>query len=79
MSADAAPLTKVDSAVQGIAGSPTKEGAPKEKRRASSSVPGVYNINDLGMFTFIPRRLAPLSGKPAASTNQADTNKYCDI
>jgi len=44
MSTDAAPtpLTKVDSAVQGLSSSP-----PKEKRRASSSVPGVYNINDL--------------------------------
>merc|ERR1712225_217010 len=44
MSADAAPapLSKVDSAVQGLSSSP-----PKEKRRASSSVPGVYNILDL--------------------------------
>jgi len=49
MSADA-PLSKVDSAVQGMASSPTKEAAPKEKRRASSSVPGVYNILDLGML-----------------------------
>jgi len=50
MSADAAPspLSKVDSAVQGLSSSPTKDGAPvKEKRRASSSVPGVYNILDL--------------------------------
>jgi len=38
------PLTKVDSAVQGLSSSPTKE-APK--RRASSSVPGVFNILDL--------------------------------
>ncbi|KAJ6779508.1 hypothetical protein PWT90_10717 [Aphanocladium album] len=37
------PLSKVDSAVQGLSSSP-----PKEKtRRASSTVPGVYNINDL--------------------------------
>lgn len=44
MSADVpTPLTKVDSAVQGLSSSP-----PKEKRRASSSVPGVFNINDLG-------------------------------
>lgn len=35
-------MTKVDSAVQGLASSPAKE-----KRRASSSVPGVFNINDL--------------------------------
>ncbi|KAK2626188.1 hypothetical protein QTJ16_004450 [Diplocarpon rosae] len=37
------PLTKVDSAVQGLSSSPPKE----TKRRASSSVPGVFNINDL--------------------------------
>jgi len=36
------PLSKIDSAVQGLSSSP-----PKEKRRASSSVPGVFNINDL--------------------------------
>lgn len=36
-------LTKVDSAVQGIT-------SPPEKRRASSSVPGVYNIIDLGKY-----------------------------
>jgi hypothetical protein len=45
MSADTQPLTKVDSAVDGLSTSPPKE---KEKRRASSSVPGVYNILDLG-------------------------------
>jgi len=48
--ADAAPtpLSKVDSAVQGLSSSPPKDGAKAEpKRRASSSVPGVYNINDL--------------------------------
>jgi len=37
-------LSKVDSAVQGLSSSPPKEGA---KRRASSGVAGVYNINDL--------------------------------
>jgi len=31
---------------QGLSSSPAKEA----KRRASSSVPGVYNINDLGMY-----------------------------
>jgi hypothetical protein len=47
MSADAAPapLTKVDSAVQGLSSSPPAK--EETKRRASSSVPGVYNINDL--------------------------------
>jgi hypothetical protein len=52
MSADAAPtpLSKVDSAVQGLSSSPPKDETKAEpKRRASSSVPGVYNILDLGM------------------------------
>jgi hypothetical protein len=40
------PLSKVDSAVGGLSSSP-----PAKTKRASSSVPGVYNINDLGMFT----------------------------
>jgi len=45
MSADTAPLTKVDSAVDGVlSSSPPKE---KGHRRASSSAAGVYNINDL--------------------------------
>jgi hypothetical protein len=40
------PLTKVDSAIQGI------DVAPKETkhRRASSSAAGVMNINDLGKW-----------------------------
>lgn len=47
MSADAgpAPLSKVDSAVQGLSSSP-KDKEPA-KRRASSSVPGVFRIEDL--------------------------------
>jgi len=47
MSADAAPspLTKVDSAVQGLSSSPPKEGT--KHRRVSSSAAGVMNINDL--------------------------------
>jgi len=44
MSADTAPLSKVDSAVDGLSSSPPKE---KGHRRASSSATGVYNINDL--------------------------------
>jgi len=46
MSADngPSPLSKVDSAVQGLSSSPAKDGA---KRRASSSVPGVFRIEDL--------------------------------
>jgi hypothetical protein len=39
----AEPLKKVDSAVQGLSSD-----APAKTKRASSSVPGVYNINDLG-------------------------------
>jgi hypothetical protein len=50
MSADtSAPLSKVDSAVSGLSSSPPDE--KKTHRRASSSVTGVYNINDLGMLT----------------------------
>jgi len=37
------PLTKVDSAIQGISSSPPKE----SKRRTSSSATGVFNINEL--------------------------------
>ncbi|KAK5069014.1 hypothetical protein LTR16_009776, partial [Cryomyces antarcticus] len=44
MSADTAPLTKVDSAVSGTSESPTEK---KGHRRSSSSVTGVFNINDL--------------------------------
>lgn len=40
-------LTKVDSAVSGLSSSPTEE-KKLGHRRTSSSVPGVYNINDLG-------------------------------
>lgn len=39
------PLTKVDSAVQGLSSSPPKE---RGHRRQSSSAAGVMNINDLG-------------------------------
>jgi hypothetical protein len=49
MSADTAPLAKVDSAVEGLGTSPPKE---KGHRRASSSVAGVYNINDLGKLYY---------------------------
>jgi hypothetical protein len=48
MSADAAPLTKVDSAVQGLSSSPdAAKQAAAAKRRASSAVSGVYHIQDL--------------------------------
>jgi len=48
--ADTQPLTKVDSAVSGLSSSPPKESssaAVGKHRRTSSSVTGVYNINDL--------------------------------
>lgn len=45
MSADTSDLTKVDSAIGGMASSPPKEGT---KRRTTSSAPGVMNLNDLG-------------------------------
>jgi len=38
-----APLTKVDSAVQGL------EESAKESRVKKADTSGVYNINDLGM------------------------------
>jgi hypothetical protein len=38
-------LSKVDSAVGGLAGSPPKD---KANRRASSVAAGIMNINDLG-------------------------------
>jgi hypothetical protein len=56
MSADTAPLTKVDSAVDGLSASPPKEAA---RRRASSSATGVYNINDLGMCSPFDRARNP--------------------
>lgn len=43
-------LSKVDSAVSGLSSSPTEE-KKMGHRRTSSSVPGVYNINDLGKDT----------------------------
>jgi len=50
MAADTAELTKIDSAVSGLSSSPTSPMDDKkmQHRRTSSSVSGVYNINDLG-------------------------------
>jgi len=44
---DPAPLTKVDSAVQGLSSSPTEEKTIKHRRTSSASAPGVWNVNDL--------------------------------
>jgi len=46
MSETSAPLTKIDSAVQGLSSSPPKEGQIGHRRKSSSAA-GVYNINDL--------------------------------
>jgi len=46
MSDTTAPLTKIDSAVQGLSSSPPKEGQIGHRRKSSSAA-GVYNINDL--------------------------------
>jgi hypothetical protein len=59
------PLTKVDSAVEGLSSSPPK----KEEgglRRKSSAVPGVYNINDLGELSTSSRRL----GSPTSPSHR---------
>ena len=49
MAAETSELTKVDSAVSGISSSPTEKKHPVGgHRRTSSSVTGVFNINDLG-------------------------------
>ena len=67
------PLSKVDSAVQGLSSSPPKDDTKAEpKRRASSSVPGVYNILDLGMSA--PQLLftISISGDELERPNKAD-------
>jgi len=44
---DPSPLTKIDSAVQGLSSSPAEEKTIKHRRGSSTSAPGVYNVNDL--------------------------------
>lgn len=41
------PLSKVDSAVQGLSSSPPAKDA-KTRRQSSAAAPGVWNVNDLG-------------------------------
>ena len=48
-----ADLTKVDSAISGLSSSPVEQKIGH--RRTSSSVPGVFNINDLGMSSPLRR------------------------
>lgn len=79
MSADAAPspLTKVDSAVQGLSSSPPKEGT--KHRRVSSSAAGVMNINDLGTSAFPSLTTPPEPAPPDGVTSMKRTNTCCDI
>lgn len=80
MSADAAPapLSKVDSAVQGLSSSPSKDEA--KNRRSSSSVAGVYNIADLGKSSpdliIVVEHQVP---KLPVTINNANTNFGRDI
>ncbi|KAK2673232.1 hypothetical protein RAB80_010775 [Fusarium oxysporum f. sp. vasinfectum] len=41
------PLSKVDSAVQGLSSSPPAKDDKKTRRQSSAAAPGVYNVNDL--------------------------------
>lgn len=52
------PLSKVDSAVEGLE-QPTSPA--KTKRRASSHVEGVFNIDELSMATPLPPWVSPPS------------------
>jgi hypothetical protein len=71
------PLTKVDSAVQGLSSSPPKDG-PKH-RRASSSANGVMNINDLesqGIELQIAKETQRLGWKINTSPSSIDDKDY---
>ncbi|KAF5022024.1 hypothetical protein F66182_5907 [Fusarium sp. NRRL 66182] len=61
MSEPLAPLSKVDSAVQGLSSSPPAKDDTKKAghRRASSTAPGVMNINDLGKSIHLKGHQAP--------------------
>ncbi|KAI9749840.1 MAG: RNA recognition motif-containing protein [Chaenotheca gracillima] len=80
MSADTAPLSKVDSAVSGLGTSPPND-AVKGHRRASSSATGVYNIADLekeGKDLVIAKETQKLNWKlntSPASLDEKDTLK----
>lgn len=65
------PLSKVDSAVQGLSSSPPKE-AVKGHRRASSSAAGVYNVNDLEAQG-IELKIAPETQKLGWKINTSPT------
>lgn len=61
MSADIVtqPLSKVDSAIDDAPASPTE--SKIKHRRTSSTVSGVFNINDLGKLSFRRQRIARMS------------------
>jgi hypothetical protein len=70
------PLTKVDSAVQGLSSSPPKE---TKHRRASSSANGVMNINDLeaqGVELHIAKETQRLGWKINTSPTTIDDKEY---
>jgi len=72
--ADPSPLTKVDSAVQGLSSSPTEGQHPKH-RRSSSSATGVWNINELekeGKELEIAKETQKLNWKINKSPNSLD-------
>ncbi|KAK3332254.1 hypothetical protein B0T19DRAFT_398032 [Cercophora scortea] len=70
------PLTKVDSAVQGLSSSPPKE---TKHRRASSSAAGVMNINDLqeaGIELQIAKETQKLGWKINTSPSTVEDKDY---
>jgi hypothetical protein len=70
------PLSKVDSAVQGLSSSPPKE---TKHRRASSSANGVMNINDLeaqGIDLQIAKETQKLGWKINTSPTTIDDKEY---
>ncbi|KAK3381698.1 hypothetical protein B0H63DRAFT_212572 [Podospora didyma] len=70
------PLTKVDSAVQGLSSSPPKE---TKHRRASSSATGVMNINDLeaqGIELQIAKETQKLGWKINTSPSTVEEKEY---
>ncbi|CAF3460051.1 hypothetical protein SNK03_004624 [Fusarium graminearum] len=65
------PLSKVDSAVQGLSSSPPKE-EKKTRRQSSAAAPGVYNINDLEAEG-IELELAPETQKTGWKINKSSS------
>ncbi|OBT76536.1 hypothetical protein VF21_05382 [Pseudogymnoascus sp. 05NY08] len=73
---DNVPLTKVDSAVQGLSSSPPKE---KGHRRMSSTAAGVFNINDLekeGTDLLIAKETQKLNWRINKSPTTVEDKEY---